>query len=75
MNKKKLLCKDPVHHFWSLTIKQSITGTLLFMIQAGELALFDILGLILQSQIDITILKGTKDYWHFFCLISKVLVM
>lgn len=50
MNKQKLLCKDCVHHFWSLTVKQRITGILLFIIHAGELGLFDALELILQSQ-------------------------
>lgn len=50
MNKQKLLCKDLVNHLWSLTAKQGITGTLFFTIHAGELGLFDMLGVILQSQ-------------------------
>lgn len=42
MNKQKLLYKDIIHHFWPLIAKQSITGTLLFIVHVGELGLFEL---------------------------------
>lgn len=70
MNKQKLLCKDRVHHFWSLTVKQRITGILLFIIHAGEVGLFDALELILQSQkvsrnIGVSFEFGYSNFYFF----------